>query len=79
MTPKFLREEASRFRGMAITADLDASKLRLLSMATDFESRATAADELAESKLAEGESIGFDRQQDVIPADKRTKRRASLS
>ena len=29
MTPKFLREEAARFRGMAGTADLEASKTRL--------------------------------------------------
>lgn len=46
MTPKFLREEAARFRGMAATADLEASKVRLLAMAVDFETRATAADEL---------------------------------
>jgi hypothetical protein len=31
---------------MAGTADLEASKVRLLAMATDFESRAKAADEL---------------------------------
>jgi hypothetical protein len=53
MTPKFLREEAARFRGMAGAADLEASKLRLFAMATDFESRATAADELIEPKLEE--------------------------
>jgi hypothetical protein len=46
MTPNFLREEAARFRGMAGTSDLEASKTRLLAMAIDFESRATAADEL---------------------------------
>ena len=44
MTPKFLREEAARFRGMAETADREASKLRFLTMATDFETRANAAD-----------------------------------
>jgi hypothetical protein len=54
MTPKFLREEAARFRGMAGTADLEASKVRLLAMATDFESRATAADGSIEPKLDEG-------------------------
>jgi hypothetical protein len=54
MTPKFLREEAARFRGMAGTADLEASKLRLLAMATDFESQATAADESVEPKVDEG-------------------------
>ena len=46
MTPKFLRDEAVRFRGMAGTADLEASKVRLLAMAIDFESRAEAAEEL---------------------------------
>jgi hypothetical protein len=54
MTPKFLREEAARFRGMAGTAELEASKLRLLAMAIDFESRATAADGSIEPKLNEG-------------------------
>jgi hypothetical protein len=65
MTPKFLREEAARFRGMAGTADLEASKVRFLAMATDFESRATAADDLIEPKLAEvnpGEGQQKDRQ-----------------
>jgi hypothetical protein len=50
MTPKFLREEAARFRGMAGKADREASKLRLLAMVIDFESRATAADELSGPK-----------------------------
>jgi hypothetical protein len=50
MTPKFLREEAARFRGMAGTTDLEASKVRLLAMAIDFEARATAADNLIEPK-----------------------------
>ena len=54
MTPKFLREEAARFRGMAGTADLEASKTRLFAMAIDFKSRATAADELITPKLDEG-------------------------
>jgi hypothetical protein len=54
MTPKFLCEEAARFRGMAGTADLEASKLRLLAMATDFESRAAGADGSIEPKLDEG-------------------------
>jgi hypothetical protein len=57
MTPKFLREEAARFRGMAGTAELEASKLRLLSIAIDFESRATAADELVEPKLDGGVKV----------------------
>ncbi|MEI7711323.1 MAG: hypothetical protein WCI94_07815 [Rhodospirillales bacterium] len=46
MTPKFLREEASRFRGMAEEQTREASKLRLLGMAADYEARATAADGL---------------------------------
>lgn len=48
MTPKFLREEAARFRGMAETADREASKQRYLMMATDFEARAQAADDTTE-------------------------------
>jgi hypothetical protein len=48
MTPKFLREEAARFRGMAETTDREASKQRFLAMAIDFEARATAADEPAD-------------------------------
>ena len=37
LTPQFLREEAIRFRGMAVTVDREASKLRLLTMANDYE------------------------------------------
>jgi hypothetical protein len=51
MTPKFLREEAARFRGMAGTADLEASKVRWLALANDFDSRATSANELIAPKL----------------------------
>jgi hypothetical protein len=43
MTPQFLREEAARFRGMAETVEREASKVRLLKMATDYEARAAAA------------------------------------
>ena len=53
MTPQFLREEAIRFRGMAVTVDREASKLRLLTMANDYESRAKAADALTEPNLGE--------------------------
>ena len=42
MTPEFLREEAARFRGMAETIDREASKLRLLAMAADYEAKAEA-------------------------------------
>jgi hypothetical protein len=48
MTPQFMREEAARFRGMADTVDREASKLRLLAMAVDYEARAKAADQLTE-------------------------------
>ena len=44
MTPKFLREEASRFRGMAETTTREASKQRLLDMAADYDAQAAAAD-----------------------------------
>jgi hypothetical protein len=43
MTPRFLRDEASRFRGMANDTDREATKLRLLAMAADYEARAEAA------------------------------------
>jgi hypothetical protein len=45
MTPKFLREEASRFRAMAETVDREASRQRFLAMASDFEARAATAEE----------------------------------
>jgi hypothetical protein len=51
MTPKFLREEAARFRGMAETAEREASRQRLLTMAIDYEAKAKAADELPEPGL----------------------------
>ena len=46
MTPQFLRAEAARFREMAEVADREASRQRLLRMATDYEERAKAADAL---------------------------------
>jgi hypothetical protein len=52
MTPKFLREEAARFRGMADTAEREASKQRLLTMAIDYEAKAKAAEEVTEPDLA---------------------------
>ena len=47
MNPRFLREEATRFRDMAATSDREASKVRLLAMAADFEARAEAAQHTA--------------------------------
>ena len=46
MDPKFLRDEAARFRGMAETQDREASKLRLLKMADDYEAKADAGEKL---------------------------------
>lgn len=57
MTPKFLREEAARFRGMAETVDRDASRLRLLAMANDYEDRAKAADDLTEPTPGEAPKV----------------------
>lgn len=53
MDPKFLRDEAARFRGMAETQDREASKLRFLAMAADYESQAEAADELTRASSVE--------------------------
>ncbi len=47
MTPRFLRDEANRFRGMAETADRPSSRTRLLAMASDYEARAQAAEGLS--------------------------------
>jgi hypothetical protein len=46
MNARFLRDEAARFRGMADDADREATKLRLLAMAVDYEDRARVANEL---------------------------------
>jgi hypothetical protein len=46
MTPEFLRHEAARFRGMAEDADREATKVRLLAMAVDYEARAGIANEM---------------------------------
>ena len=46
MTPQFLRHEAARFRGMAEDADREATKVRLLAMAADYEARAGIDNEL---------------------------------
>jgi hypothetical protein len=47
MTPQFLRSEAARFREMAEgVTDREASRQRLLNMASDYESRANAAGEV---------------------------------
>jgi hypothetical protein len=53
MTPKFLRDEAARFRGMAESSERESSRLRLLAMATDYEARAgVAADHEAPASVS---------------------------
>ena len=47
MTAQFLRDEAARFRGMAADTEREATKVRLLAMAADYEARAGIASELA--------------------------------
>jgi hypothetical protein len=44
MTPKFMRQEAARFRDMASTSEREASRVRLLAMADDYDARANAAE-----------------------------------
>jgi hypothetical protein len=46
MDPRFLRDEAARFRVMAEESDRPATRLRLLGMAADYEARAVIADGL---------------------------------
>jgi hypothetical protein len=56
MTPQFLRHEAARFRGMAEGADREATKVRLLAMAADYEARAGIDNELTEPSSGEATS-----------------------
>jgi hypothetical protein len=53
MTPQFLRSEAARFRGMAENADREATKVRLLAMAADYEARAGIDNELTDPNSGE--------------------------
>ncbi len=53
MTPQFLRSEAARFREMAEAAEREASRLRLLAMADDYDARADAANEMQPAEPAE--------------------------
>ena len=52
MDARVLRDEAARFRGMADDSDREATKLRLLAMAADYEARAVAAGGLAPPSAA---------------------------
>jgi len=53
MDPRFLRDEAARFRVMAEDTEREASKLLLLAMAADYEARAVVAEGLAGVRAAE--------------------------
>ena len=53
MNHRFFRDEAARFRAMADDADREATKLRLLAMAADYEARAKVGGELPQPKLVE--------------------------
>jgi hypothetical protein len=53
MTSRFLRDEAARFRGMADTADREATRLRFLAMAVDYDARANVADEMIDQTSSE--------------------------
>ena len=43
MIARFLRDEAARFRGMADDADREATRVRFLAMAADYDARAKVA------------------------------------
>jgi hypothetical protein len=53
MDVRFLRHEAERFRGMADTADREATRLRFLAMAADYDARANVADEVTKQTSSE--------------------------
>jgi hypothetical protein len=67
MTPQFLRHEAARFRGMAEDADREATKVRLLAMAADYEARAEVANELTDPDPREVSSGLINPTQDAAP------------
>ena len=56
MNARFLRDEAARFRGMAEDAEREATRLRFLAMAADYEARAGAATELTDPDPDPGEA-----------------------
>jgi hypothetical protein len=53
MNARFLQSEATRFRGMADDTDREATKIRLLAMAVDYEARAGMANDPAEPNADE--------------------------
>jgi hypothetical protein len=58
MNARFLRDEAARFRGMAEDADREATRVRFLAMAADYEARAKLANELTDPDPDPGEASG---------------------
>jgi hypothetical protein len=67
MDARFLRDEAARFRGMAEDADREATKVRLLAMAVDYESRAGIDIELPEENSREAIGGVVEPTQDETP------------
>ena len=67
MTPEFLRHEAARFRGMAEDADREATKVRLLSMAADYEARAGVTNEMIDPDPTEENGELVEPTQDEAP------------
>jgi len=70
MNPRFLRDEAARFRGMAEDADREATKVRLLAMAADYEARAGAANEMTDPDPGEATEPTQDQAMETSPVGK---------
>ena len=67
MNARFLRDEAARFRGMAETTDREATRVRFLAMAADYEARAGVANELTNPDPGEANSETVEPTQDEAP------------
>jgi D-alanyl-D-alanine carboxypeptidase len=67
MTPKFLRDEAARFRGMAGDTDRAATKERFLAMAADYDARAASAAEPTDPDPIEAESESVEVTPEEVP------------
>jgi hypothetical protein len=66
MTPQFLRHEAARFRGMEDDTDREATRVRLLAMAADYDARAGVANELSDPDSGEA-VVAVEPTQDEAP------------
>jgi hypothetical protein len=67
MTPRFLRDEAARFRGMAGDTDRAATRERFLAMAADYDARAATATELTGPDPGEAETGPAEATPDEVP------------